>query len=94
MDFKFITDSFVPEIVVACLVVGYVIKVTPFFKKVANGYIPLIVCILGAILGGIVNGYTVDGIVFGAVSGLASTGMHQMFTRFINKEGEINDRHE
>lgn len=78
----------VPMIVVACLVVGYVIKATPIFSRVVNDYIPLIVCVLGAILGVIMNEFTVEGIVFGAVSGLASTGMHQMFTRFINKEDE------
>ena len=49
MDLSFITENFVPVIVVACLIVGYVIKVTPLFNKVANAYIPLIVAALGAI---------------------------------------------
>ena len=31
------------------------------------------------------NGLTVESIVYGAVSGLASTGLHQTFTRIINQ---------
>mgnify|MGYP000340930272 CR=1 FL=1 len=57
MDLSFITENFVPVIVVACLIVGYVIKVTPLFNKVANAYIPLIVAALGAILGGVYERY-------------------------------------
>ena len=84
MDLSFITENFVPVIVVACLIVGHVIKVTPLFNKVANAYIPLIVAALGAILGGVMTGVGVESIVYGAVSGLASTGLHQMFSKLLN----------
>lgn len=84
MDLSFITENFVPVIVVACLIVGYVIKVTPLFNKVANVYIPLIVALLGALLGSLINGISVESIVYGAVSGLASTGLHQVFTKLLN----------
>ena len=84
MDLKFITENFVPVIVVACVLVGYVIKVTPPFAKIANNYIPLIVTVLGAVLGVVANGLTLEAIVYGAVSGLASTGLHQVFTQLLN----------
>ncbi|MGF2169118.1 phage holin family protein [Enterococcus casseliflavus] len=84
MDLKFLQEYLVPVIVVACLVVGYLIKTTPVFAAVANGYIPLIVIVLGAILGLIINGLTVEAIVYGAVSGIASTGMHQLFVQLLN----------
>ena len=84
MDLKFITENFVPVIVVACVLVGYIIKVTPPFAKLANNYIPLIVTVLGAILGFLTNGLTLETIVYGAVSGLASTGLHQVFTQLLN----------
>ena len=88
MDLKFITENFVQVIVVACVLVGYIIKVTPPFAKIANNYIPLIVTVLGAILGVLTNGLTLEAIVYGAVSGLASTGLHQVFTQLLNiKEG-------
>ena len=84
MDLKFITENFVPVIVVACVLVGYIIKVTPPFAKLANNYIPLIVTLLGAVLGILTNGLTLEAIVYGAVSGLASTGLHQVFTQLLN----------
>ena len=84
MDLKFITENFVPVIVVACVLVGYIIKVTPPFAKIANNYIPLIVTLLGAVLGALINGLSIDAIVYGAVSGLASTGLHQVFTQLLN----------
>ena len=84
MDLKFITENFVPVIVVACVLVGYIIKVTPPFAKVANNYIPLIVTVLGAVLGILTKGMTLEAIVYGAVSGLASTGLHQAFTQILN----------
>lgn len=87
MDLSFITENFVPVIVVACLIVGYIIKATPLFNKVANAYIPVIVAVLGAILGVATNGFGVEPIVYGAVSGLASTGLHQVFTKLLNLGG-------
>lgn len=84
MDLKFITENFVPVIVVACVLVGYIIKVTPPFAKVANNYIPLIVTLLGAVLGALINSLSIEAIVYGAVSGLASTGLHQVFTQLLN----------
>lgn len=84
MDLKFITENFVPVIVVACVLVGYIIKVTPPFAKIANNYIPLIVTLLGAVLGALINGLSIEAIVYGAVSGLASTGLHQVFTQLLN----------
>lgn len=88
MDLKFITDNFVPVIVVACVLVGYIIKTTPTFAKVANNYIPLIVTLLGAVLGAVINGVSIEAIVYGAVSGLASTGLHQLFAQVLNIKGE------
>ena len=84
-------DFVVPIIVLACLVIGYVIKHTPYLDKVANAYIPLIVTVLGAILGVVTSGLSIEAVIYGAVSGLASTGLHQAFTRALGldkKEGE------
>ena len=76
-------EFIVPIIVIACLVVGYVIKHTPQLDKVANAYIPLIVTVLGAVLGVVIGGVGVESIIYGAMSGLASTGLHQAFTRVL-----------
>ena len=81
-------DFIVPIIVLACLVIGYVIKHTPYLDKVANSYIPLIVTVLGAILGVATTGVTIEAVIYGAVSGLASTGLHQGFTRALGLDKE------
>jgi len=85
-----VQEFVVPIIVLACLVIGYVIKHTPYLDKVANSYIPLIVTVTGAILGVATSGLTIEAVIYGAVSGLASTGLHQAFTRVLglDKEGE------
>lgn len=81
MDFSTITQNFELVVVLACLCVGYIIK--KWIKDVDNKFIPTIVLILGAVLNGVVNGFSVETVVYGAVAGLASTGLHQAFTRFI-----------
>lgn len=55
MDFQEINDYLIPIVVIACLIVGYVIRVTPALQPVRE-YIPLIVCILGAVLGAVIQG--------------------------------------
>ena len=85
MDFTTLTQYFVLVVVVACLIVGYIIKTSLNF--IPNKYIPTILALLGAVLNPIVSGLSVETIVYGALMGLASTGMHQAFTIFIeNKE--------
>lgn len=84
MEFANLTEYFVLVVVVACLVVGYIIKTS--FDFITNKYIPTILAILGGTLNAVVSGVSVESIVYGALMGLASTGMHQAFTNFINKE--------
>lgn len=81
MDFTILNDFFVLVVVVACLVVGYIIKTS--FSFVQNKYIPTILSVLGAILNPVVSGLSVESVVYGALMGLASTGLHQAFTRFV-----------
>lgn len=87
MDFTQLTQYFVLVVMVACLVVGYILKTS--FDGVPNKYIPTILAVVGAILNAIVSGVSINSIVYGALMGLASTGLHQAFTRFI--EGEKGD---
>ena len=81
----FLNGYITPMIVAACLLVGYIVK--KWIKDVDNRFIPTIVCVLGAVLGAVTGGLTLDTIVGGAVSGLASTGLHQMFTKWIETGG-------
>lgn len=81
MDFSVVTEHFVLVVLLACLVVGYIIKTS--FDMIPNKYIPTILAVLGAVLNTIVSGISVESIVYGAVMGLASTGLHQLFKQFI-----------
>lgn len=82
MDLTFITNYFVPVVMAGCLATGYVVK--KWINDVDNKYIPTIVFSEGAILNCIVmNNISVETIIAGAVCGLASTGLHQAFTRLI-----------
>ena len=86
MDFVTIfTDHFVLVVMVACLVVGYIIKHATFLKWIPNDDIPVVLAILGAIVNTIVGGLSIESIVYGALMGLASTGLHQAFKQFIEK---------
>lgn len=71
-------------IVLACLLVGFVIK--KWIKDVDNKYIPTIVFILGVVLQFATLGVSIENFVVGGISGLASTGMHQLFTQYLEKQ--------
>lgn len=86
MDFNSLTQNFELVVVVGCLVVGYIIKKSLDF--IPNKYIPTILAILGAILNSLVKGPSIETIVYGALMGLASTGMHQAFTKFVENTDE------
>ena len=72
----------VPVILGICLVVGYLIK---NFTGAENRYIPLVVTVLGVGLAVWMHwpAATAAILLGGAVSGLASTGMHQLFRQWI-----------
>ena len=88
MDFTQLTEYFVLVVLVACLVVGYIIKHATFLTWIKNDDIPVILAIFGCILNLVVSGLSVESAVYGAVMGLASTGMHQAFTKFIEDSKE------
>lgn len=92
MDFTTIfTENFVLVVMVACLVVGYIIKhAPPIFKRISNDNIPVILAVLGAVLNPIVSGLSVESVVYGALMGLSSTGLHQAFKQFIENNKTDN----
>lgn len=85
MDLNILTENFVLVVMVACLVVGYIIKHATFFKWINNNDIPVVLAGVGVIVNCIVGGLSVETVVYGAVMGLASTGFHQAFKQFIEK---------
>lgn len=86
MDISFISEYMVPVIVGVCLCVGYVTK--KWVKDVDNKYIPTMCAVLGVILAVWMHWPAVDAgvILSGLASGLASTGLHQVFKQLLGGE--------
>lgn len=82
----FLNEFSIPVIVGICLCIGFVLKNLVTTEKV-NKFIPLIVAVLGVVINVWLNAWTITPniLLAGMFSGLASTGMHQMFKQFINK---------
>lgn len=85
---EFLNDYLVAIVVGICLCVGYVLRNYIPTDKV-NKFIPLIMAVLGTFLNVWLNGFTFSPEILlgGIASGLASTGLHQLFKQFIEKKG-------
>lgn len=90
MDFTILNEYFVVVVVVACMVVGYIIKHATFLKWIPNDDIPVILAVVGLALNMFVSKPSVESAVYGAVMGLASTGLHQQFSRWIENKKSDN----
>ena len=83
-NITFLTEFAVPIIVGICLCVGYIVK-NMIPSDGINKYIPLIMGALGVALNVWINlGITPQILLGGLFSGLASTGLHQVFKNLIN----------
>ena len=86
---EYLNDYVVMLVTGVCLCVGFVLKHFIPTEKI-NKFIPLIMAVLGVVLNVWHNDFVFSPEVLlgGLVSGLASTGMHQVFKQFITKENE------
>ena len=84
MDLTFLSTSINPIIVGICLCIGYVIKNIYTNDKI-NKYIPLIMACFGLIMNVCTNldKITLEVILAGLFSGLASTGTYETFKNLI-----------
>lgn len=87
MDLSFFNDYMMPVVLGICLCTGYLLKNMIQTTKI-NKYIPTIVAILGVVLSIWISGWTItpEVILSGMVSGLSSTGMHQLFKQYIENK--------
>lgn len=72
------------SIVVGSLIIGYILK---HYIPMDSKHIPLIMAIVGILIGLGLNGYVdfQQSVLAAMLSGLASTGLHQVFTQYIEK---------
>ena len=81
-DLGILEGMFIPIVMVVCLAVGYVMK--HWIDDVDNRIIPTVLLVLGAVCA-CVNAMDIslDIIASGMITGLASTGVHQLFKQWI-----------
>lgn len=86
---EFMSEYLVLIVVGICLCVGYVMKNLVPSEKV-NRFIPLTMMLLGVFVNVWLNGFTFSPEILlgGMASGLASTGMHQLFKQFIGGDSK------
>jgi hypothetical protein len=84
MNVEFLSEYFMPVVVGICLCIGYIIKM---WTPADNRIIPTVCGILGIFLAIWFNGWTVTPqiVLSGMFSGLASTGLHELFKQLIDK---------
>lgn len=80
-----IQENMAPTIVLACLAIGYVLKRLAW---VPDKFIPLIMFCLGTVFSFIINGFSFQSFLVGCISGVGSTGFHQLFKQLIEKKGD------
>lgn len=86
IDISFLGEYVVVLVLGICLCVGYVLKHLVTTDKI-NRWIPLLMGVLGVALNiWIQAAFTPVVLLGGLFSGLASTGLHQVFKQLINKE--------
>lgn len=85
MDINFFGEYVVVLVLGICLCVGYILKHLVTTDKI-NRFIPLIMGVLGVALNIWIQAAVTPEVVLGGLfSGLASTGLHQVFKQLINK---------
>lgn len=86
MDITFLSDYVVVLVLGTCLCVGYILK-NIVTTDTINRWIPLIMGILGVALNVWIQATFTPAVLLGGLfSGLASTGLHQVFKQLISKK--------
>ena len=83
-NLEFLQELYVPIVMAVCLCVGYILK--HWIEDLDNRIIPTVLAVLGAVCACVnVRDLSLELITAGAITGLASTGVHQAFKQWIEK---------
>lgn len=79
-----------PTIMLFCVLVGFLIKNSPYFEKIPNKYIPPLTCIIGIIAYLVSKGsVSIEYILVGGCSGWASVGLYETVKNFMETPEEV-----
>lgn len=92
-DLSFLLDYIDLVTLGICLCMGFALKHAELFEKFGNQYIPLTMLGIGTLIAilthlGNVNAAVILG---GMISGLASTGLHEMLRNLLKYDGKSGD---
>lgn len=88
MSFDFATSLLIPLVVVGCLCVGYCVK---HILPIDNKWIPTVLFVIGATFGCLIGKeFSIEAIISGGFSGLASTGLYEAFKQLVEKPKTID----
>lgn len=92
-----LTENYL-NVTLACVIIGYLITTTPYLNRLKD-FVPVLVTIAGTLLGVVLHGFAVDVVVYGALAGILSTGLYELFGKGIknlgkrlDKDGLLNDQ--
>ena len=84
---EFLNAYLIPEVTILCLLLGFIVK--KWIKDIDNKWIPTIVAVVGVAVAVITSKeVTIAVIVGGALSGVSSTGLHQLFKQWVDNGGK------
>lgn len=84
-----------PTIMLFCVLVGFLIKNSPYFEKIPNKYIPPLTCIIGIVVYLVSKGsVSIENILVGGCSGWASVGAYETVKHFLETNGEAESNGE
>lgn len=69
------------------IIIGYVITSTPYLEGIKDN-IPIINTLVGSVLGLLQGGWSLEAVVYGAMAGLISTGLYELFGKKLKSLGE------
>lgn len=86
MDINFLLEYIDVITLGICLCLGFALKYAKIFDRFGNQYIPLTMLIVGTLISVITHwpAVTATVVLGGMVSGLASTGLYEMFRNLLN----------
>lgn len=89
MNLDFLQDYYIPVIVGICLCLGYIVK--KWIADVDNKYIPTMNALVGLLLALWLHSWRIspDIILAGMFSGLAATGVYELFRQLLEGRKEV-----
>lgn len=86
LDIVGVVDEKYIIITLGCVILGYLVTTTPYINKYKDS-IPLLVTAVGMLLGMVLYGTNVESAIYGALAGIVSSGLYELFGKSVRNLG-------